>query len=263
MKSIPQAMPDGEDLTALLGYQDEVNREANYASMVIKARELWDERCDNAVLSRIRGVLLQMCTERQCMYCEGSVASHLEHFHPKDFCPDAVFSWANYLFVCGPCNIRKSNRFAVFSPVSGHRVDYKRKRGDAVQQPERGRPLLINPREEDPLDLLMIDLPGTGTFVPRGAAGTQDWIRAEYTATELLDLNNAVHRKARKNAYHNFLFALSEYVSARDGGRATDRCVETIKESRHPGVWAAMKRDRSLIPELQTLFQAAPEALGW
>ena len=263
MKAIQRATPDDEALAALLGFQEEVNREASYPSMVRKAGELWDMRCNNAVFSRVRGVLLQMCTEEQCMYCERSVANQLEHFQPKAFYPEVVFSWANYLFICNPCNINKSNRFAVFSSVLGNRVDIKRRRGEVVSEPERGKPLLINPREEDPLDLLMIDLSATGTFVPRAAAGTLDWIRAEYTTTELLDLNNAGHRRARKNAYHKFIVALREYVRARDEGRETDKCIGIVKESCHPGVWAAMKRDRGLIPELLTLFEAAPEALAW
>jgi hypothetical protein len=197
------------------------------------------------------------------MYCERSVANQLEHFRPKAFYPEAVFSWPNYLFICNPCNVRKSNGFAVFSSVSGTRVDIRRKRGEAVREPENGAPLLINPREEDPLDFLMIDLLDTGTFIPRAAADTRDWIRAEYTATELLDLNSAAHRKARKNAYHTFTFALHEYVRARDAGGDTDKCVAVVKGSCHPGVWEAMKRDRGLIPGVLALFEAAPEALDW
>ncbi len=263
MKAVQAATPDAQVLAALVEYQEEVDREADYAKMVGKAGELWEMRCNNAVFLRIRGVLLQMCTEEQCMYCERSVANQLEHFRPKAFYPEAVFSWANYLFICNPCNINKSNRFAVFSSVSGNRVDVSRKRGETVREPESGEPLLINPREEDPLNFLMIDLLGTGTFIPRAAEGTRDWIRAEYTATELLNLNNAGHRKARKNAYHKFTVALREYVRARDEGRETDKCVEMVKESCHPGVWAAMKKDRGLIPELLTLFEAAPEAMDW
>ena len=263
MKAIHPATPDDETLAALLGYQEEVERQTDYPSKVNKAGELWDTRCNSAVFARLRGVLLQMCTEEQCMYCERSVANQLEHFQPKAFYPEVAFSWANYLFICNPCNINKSNRFAVFSFVSGNRVDIRRKRGESVREPEPGRPLLINPREEDPLDLLMIDLSGTGTFIPRAALGTSDWMRAEYTATELLDLNNAGHRKARRNAYVKFTIALREYVTARNEGRETGKCVDMVKESCHPGVWEAMKRDRRLIPELLALFEAAPEALDW
>jgi 5-methylcytosine-specific restriction endonuclease McrA len=119
MKAILPATPDDETLAALLGDQEEVERQTDYPSKVNKAGELWDTRCNNAVFARLRGVLLQMCTEEQCMYCERSVANQLEHFQPKAFYPEVVFSWANYLFICNPCNINKSNRFAVFSFVSG------------------------------------------------------------------------------------------------------------------------------------------------
>jgi hypothetical protein len=263
MKAIRPAALDDQALVALLGYQEKVNREADYASMIRKAAELWELRCNNAVFVRIRDVLLRMCTEEQCMYCERSVANQLEHFRPKAFYPEGVFSWPNYLFICNPCNIKKSNDFAVFSSVSGDRVDVKRKRGEAVLEPERGKPVLINPREEDPLDFLMIDLLDTGRFIPRAAAGTRDWIRAEYTTTELLDLNNAGHKKARKNAYHKFTIALRGYVRARDDGGETETYVAVVKESCHPSVWEAMKRDRDLIPELRSLFEEAPEALDW
>jgi len=263
MRAVRPATPDDQALASLLGYQEDVDREADYASMIRKAGELWELRSNNAVFVRIRDVLFQMCIEGQCMYCERSVANQLEHFRPKAFYPEGVFSWPNYLFICNPCNIQKSNRFAVFSSDSGNRVDITRKRGEAIREPERGTPLLINPREEDPLDFLMIDLRGTGEFIPRAPAGTRDWIRAEYTATELLDLNSAAHRTARRNAYHNFTFALREYVRARDEGRGIDTYVEVVKTSCHRGVWEAMKRDRGLIPELLTLFDAAPEALDW
>jgi hypothetical protein len=263
MKAIQSATPEGELLEALLNYQNEVNQELDYPKRVMKANELWDTRSYNPVFVRLRDLLLKMCTESQCMYCESSVANQLEHFQPKAFYPEHVFSWANYLLICNPCNRIKWNRYAVFSFSSGGRVDLNRRRGEPVREPERGTPLLINPREENPLDFLQIDLQGTGRFLPRVPAGTRDWIRAEYTATELLDLNNGIHRQARRNAYDTFKIVLREYVRARDGGEATDRCVEVIRQARHPGVWAAMKRDWEIIPELRPLFESAPEALNW
>jgi hypothetical protein len=197
------------------------------------------------------------------MYCERSVSNQLEHFHPKSFYPEHVFSWANYLFICNPCNRKKWDNFAVFSSASGDRVDLRRVPGEPPNEPERGSPLLINPRQEDPLDFLLIDLQDTGTFLPRAAVSTRDWIRADYTARELLGLNSPSHRKSRMIAYHNFKFVLRDYIRARNEGEATDKNIEVITQSPHPGVWAAMKRDRAMIPELLSLFAAAPEALNW
>jgi uncharacterized protein (TIGR02646 family) len=259
MRSIQSATPDAALLDALSAYQNEVDQEPDYSSRVDKARELWDLRHSNRVLSKLRDLLLSMCTEDQCMYCERSVSNQLEHFHPKAFYPEVVFSWDNYLYICSPCNRKKWDNFAIFSSFSGDRVDLRRGFGE----PEPGRPLLINPREEDPLDLLLIDLQDTGTFLPRAAAGTPDWLRADYTARELLDLNSASHRKARRIAYHNFKLVLRDYIRTRNEGGATDKNIDVITQSPHPGVWAAMKRDRAMIPELQILFEAAPEALNW
>ncbi len=39
--------------------------------------------------------------------------------------------------------------------------------------------------------------------------------------------------------------------------------MAVLRRTYHPTVWAEMKRQRSLLPELRALFQAAPEALEW
>jgi hypothetical protein len=197
------------------------------------------------------------------MYCERSVADQLEHFKPKALYPESVFTWANFLFICHPCNRGKWDRFAIFSSVSGDPIDVTRKRGAPAQEPEHGTPLLINPREEDPADFLVIDFLDTCLFVPRAAEGTREWVRAGYTTNELLDLNSAGHRRARRNAFRAFKVALREYVRLRDQVEATGDCIGVIRGNPHRGVWAAMKRDRETIPEVQELVVAAPEALGW
>jgi hypothetical protein len=263
MRAVQSAMPDSGLLESLRSYQSEVDQAPDYADKVVRAQELWKARGNNPVLRRVRSLLRGMCSEEQCMYCERSVGNQLEHFRPRALYPEAVFSWANYLFICNPCNRIKSDHFAVFSSASGTRVDLLRKRDEPVREPEQGTPLLINPREEDPLDFLLIDFRETGHFLPRAAEGTNEWIRAEYTATELLDLNSASHRRSRRNAFYNFTLTLREYVRARDAGEPTNRCIEVITQSGHPGVWAAMKRDRETIPELQMLFESVPEALNW
>ena len=39
--------------------------------------------------------------------------------------------------------------------------------------------------------------------------------------------------------------------------------IEEIKTHSHPTVWKEMIRQRFLIPELQNLFNQAPEAIYW
>src|ERR1700733_2712471 len=134
-------MPTAALLEALLLYQKDVDQEPDYPSRVKKARELWDLRHSNTVFTKLRDLLLSMCCADQCMYCERSVSNQLEHFHPKSFYPELVFSWANYLFICNPCNRKKWDNFAVFSSTSGDRVDLTRALGEFPREPERGTPL--------------------------------------------------------------------------------------------------------------------------
>ena len=61
-------------------------------------------------LRRCEPALSAMCHgPRRCMYCEDSAADEVEHFRPTDLYPEFVFAWMNYLYACGPCNVRKKN----------------------------------------------------------------------------------------------------------------------------------------------------------
>ncbi|MEM6966905.1 MAG: hypothetical protein AAF573_19225 [Bacteroidota bacterium] len=42
-----------------------------------------------------------------------------------------------------------------------------------------------------------------------------------------------------------------------------DELIEGIKEENHSTVWHEMKRFRTFIPTLQSLFDQAPEAINW
>ena len=53
---------------------------------------------------------------------------------------------------------------------------------------DTGRPVLIDPGLEDPLDFMMLDLSGTFYFVERGPKRSMQHKRAKYTL-ELLRLN--------------------------------------------------------------------------
>jgi uncharacterized protein (TIGR02646 family) len=94
----------------------------------------------SAVWSKVRGNInadAQILAERfhhKCAYCEsrpGHVSHpHIEHYRPKGIArfEDKMFDWNNWLSSCGICNEEKWKHF-----------------------PEtNGKPMLLNPAEEDP-----------------------------------------------------------------------------------------------------------------
>ncbi len=92
------------------------------------------------------------------MYCEDNEADEIEHLWPKSLYPDRTFRWDNHFFVCGPCNGPKNNHFPVLSAQTGCIVDVSRRRGAPVVPPEPGRMMLLDPRRDDPLRFLVLDL---------------------------------------------------------------------------------------------------------
>ena len=205
-----------------------------------------------------------MCSgARRCGYCEDSVGDEIEHIRPKDLYPEAVFVWDNYLLACGPCNGGKNNRFSVTR--GGRLVNVTRRRGDPVRKPQSGPPALINPRNEDPLAFLALEIVDTFMFLPREVLSEVDEARAGYTI-EALKLNREVLLAARREAYETYRARLYEYRGQRDGGASAavlGGLRRGIRASAHPTVWREMQRQQPLIDELHSLFRDVPEALTW
>lgn len=91
--------------------------------------------------------VLAECTgaRERCMYCSDSKAVEIEHYRPKERFQSLAFEHKNHLYICTPCNRSKGVRF----PVDQH-----------------GKPLLINPFEDDPWSALFVET-NTGVIVPR------------------------------------------------------------------------------------------------
>ena len=200
------------------------------------------------------------------MYCEDSVADEVEHFKPKDLYPEVVFAWRNYLYACGRCNGGKNNRFSVIESRNGGLVDVTRLRRARVTPPRKGAATLIDPRHENPLDFIVLDLRNTFEFTPVADVGTVEYRRADYTI-DLLRLNDRDYlREGRRNAMKTYRAPLAKYVGLRraerpDRDRAqVKRCIRC---NPHPTVWAEMKRQHGHHDSLATLFHAAPEALDF
>lgn len=254
----------------LAEYQAEIDGKAAFAERVAEAKRLFPQRnrADNAVFREIRRVLDEMCSgARRCMYCEDSVADEVEHFKPKDFYPEAVFLWENYLYACGPCNGGKNNRFPLIAAATGQIFHLRRRPGDPILAPEAGNPALLDVRREDPLDFLQLDLRDTFFFQPRDSDTTSPAYSRAEQVIGILGLNARDYLpKARAEAFDSYAARLDQYVAWRQAGveqSKLDRLAGSIRRMGHPTVWAEMKRQHQNVPQIRGLFERAPEAFGW
>ena len=219
----------------------------------------------NRVFNVVRRTLEGMCFGVQrCGYCEDSVGDEIEHIRPKNLYPERTFVWENYLLACGGCNRAKGDNFSVLDG-GGDLVNVARRRGTPIRRPAPGTPALIDPRREDPLAFLALEIEDTFLFLPRDDLRGADERRAEYTIG-LLKLNRDVLSRARCRAYGHYRARLVEYRHDRDadaGASALKRRSEAIRTGDHPTVWREMQRQQDDIPELRRLFANVPEALQW
>ncbi len=248
----------------LARYQREVDEATNYADRVARAKDLFPRRNrpSNATFRSVRETLTVMCSGAQrCVYCEDSVGDEVEHIQPKDLYPCLVFVWTNYVYACGTCNRAKSNRFSVVS--NGGIADVTRRRSAPIVRPRAGAPAFINPRVDNPMDYLHLDL-ATFVVVPRGGVDDLHQQKAGFTI-ETLKLNRDVLLAARQTAYNSYRSGLFEYVR-QSPDAPTDELAALIQHVRtmpHPTVWAEMKRQRTSVADLDDLFRQAPEAMQW
>jgi hypothetical protein len=272
-----RALPAGT-LKTLAQLQVKVDAGADYAAQVALAKIQWDGKTSSqakkATFLSIKSNLDQMCVgPRRCAYCEDSLADEIEHILPKNLFPEATFRWGNYLFACGPCNGPKSNRYGVVD--GGAVVEFIRKRGDPVVHPPAGPAGCIDPREEDPLALLDLDLggqtpggevfAGTFNFMPAENLSADDLARAEFSI-DVLSLNREVMCVARANAFGGFRARLVEYRTLREQGGVgaiLTRLRDDLLNTPHLTVFAEMRRQRASLPEIDGLFAAIPEATAW
>ena len=260
-------------LSELDAYQRDVNKHASYGERVKAADEAWTSRRGNKPIRIVRDMLLAMCSGLgRCMYCEDSHAHDVEHVRPKALYPGLVFAWANFLYACSDCNGPKGAKFKVHLH-DGRIFDVSRKRRAAP--PDQlaaddplllGEPLLLDPRCEDPLDFLRLDL-DMGVFEEIPSAGLA-LERATFTI-DLLGLNEREHLVvARQDTYQTAESVLVDYVKLKREGAAATTIVakqNAIVRQPHRTVWEEMKRQRHAPrrAKLRALFEEAPEALHW
>lgn len=268
MIRLPDIVLPGAASQQLASWQAEVDALRSHAARVEAAKRLFKQRntSKNKTFVEVRRQLTVMCSGAQrCGYCEDSAADEVEHIRPKDLYPGLVFAWRNYLYACGPCNGPKNNQFAVFPRGARRPVEVSPTPGTPSRPPPLGEPALIDPRAEDPMAFLVLDLQGTFMFGPGARKGTRDYERADYTL-RALQLNRELLTVARAEAFGAYRARLREYISQRERGAskaALLRYIQSIQLASHPTVWREMKRQHSLHRELRALFREAPEALAW
>ena len=262
-------LPDTElahaELAKLLALQTHVNAGADFAQQVLRAKAKFASK-PSTLFKKVRARLSDMAGQLvRCAYCEDSCADEVEHIYPKDFYPGRVFDWNNYLFACGPCNGGKSNKFSVL--LAGNVVvslpDHRAANG--MVPPPAGATSLIDPRVEDPLQFLWLDMMQTFRFTVLDEDDAVARVRAKSTIDDL-GLNRDVLVEARKNAFQGYGDRLAQYVARQIAGDTPPELaprIQSLKTTPHRTVWLEMKRQRVAFPMLNSAFVAAPEAMAW
>ncbi|OEF90909.1 hypothetical protein [Vibrio splendidus] len=262
MIEIPQTPLAQAALTYLANKQAEINALPDYAQQVIKGKSLWSNK-GGTNFETVKSTLTLMCVgSKRCNYCEDSAADEVEHVKPKDLYPEDTFVWGNYLYACGPCNGPKNNFFAVIDQ-NNQILELARKKNDPVVRPQAGNDAFINPRNENPLEYMVLDL-ATMYFVPFPGIGAVQKKKAEYTI-EKLRLNTRDYLvKARAEAYEAYLNAMKAFVLDKSSNKTQaelENSLSKFKTKQHPTVWAEMKRQHQAINEIAALIGQAPELL--
>lgn len=261
MIRVQQGEPSAEVLAELARLQHELDALPTYPQRARAAVDQWRSRRQLSVFRRVEEALAALCSGAgRCMFCEDSAGYQIEHFRPRSLYPGLTYAWVNYLYACGQCNNKKVNRFAIFS-ASGDVL----KLSPSDKEPEHGPAVLIDPRHDDPLDYLELDLKGRPLFVEKHASGTACH-RARYTI-DCLGLNTRTQLVgARSVAYQDYVSRLKAYIHDRSRGADAARLEHSrraLQRRGHFAVWREMKRQHRQIEELRILFEEVPEALAW
>ncbi len=270
-------LPEQDVMDKLKAWQNEIDRLGTFQEKIIKAKISFENknRKGNPTFNKVKTKLIELCSgAERCVYCEDSKADEVEHICPKALYPEKCFEWENYVYACGTCNGPKNNQFAVFRDDNGALELLNVKVGEELIEPINGKPVLINPRFEDPMDYCILDISSTFKFVIIAQKGTDEYLKADYTFNKILRLNEQREylRIARKTAFENYKSRLYVYTDKKLKGanfQVLEGLIENLQQECHPTVWKEMQRwhKRKILSkidsELDNLFLASPEALDW
>jgi uncharacterized protein (TIGR02646 family) len=274
--------------------QDEIDALPTYKAQVKQAKILWQNKKktnpQKAAFNRVEKELQKIAVgaNHYCNYCEANEGTTIEHIYPRGLFPNKTFVWENFLWTCKQCNGKhKISQFQIFKKPNSSEIinlvkDY------SFVPPSNEDAVFINPRLENPLDYLQLDLE-SGLFQSKEInVNTRAYKRAHYTI-ETLQLNARKDLlEKRQKAYQNYQHLLQQYIDiqkstsseeliaifslSNNAKRATwGKQKELAKlelqtillHQAHPTVWKEMQRQVESILVLKKLFQQAPEALDW
>lgn len=273
-----------QDLIGLLqAAQLKIDSEVSFRDKTEKAKSLWKNK-NREEFDRIREHLNTISvSEGLCNYCENNEAIDIEHIWPKSFFPGKCFIWENYLLACKKCNTHhKLDRFAIF--INGNVYVLPRK-----TEPANFDSVMIDPRSENPLDYLTLDIKEkTLLFVPSSVdTSSREYKRAQYTI-DLLDLNRERLAKARLKKAKWYLNQLKKYNRIKQSTNISDIKNEfseldmiegenlndikqnslniikiEITSSSHITVWEELKRQKDHLKNTKREFSLSLEAMNW
>ncbi|MEM9456138.1 MAG: hypothetical protein AAGF11_18290 [Myxococcota bacterium] len=205
----PQALTD-EEHDHLAKHQASIDALPSYTHRVKAATSRWNA----ASLGTARDKLKSARPGRdRCVFCEDSEGRDVEHSRPRSLFPEATWRWQNLVCACGSCNGSKGSRHAILTKP-GKYQEVTRRRKDPVVPPQFGPSAWIDPRREDPMALLELDITGESFyFLPRDGLTPRDLARIEWTVEQCLELNKRESLvQARRHAFTNYRARLFEYV---------------------------------------------------
>lgn len=268
--------------------QSTIDLESNFSDRVSKAKSQWKAK-DVGNFGLIRGPLERLCISVElCNYCEQNEATDIEHIAPKSFFPSDAFKWDNYILACKTCN-------------SGYKLDKVDQFIDSVSnlferlprgsEPSCEESAFINPRKEDPMNYMKLDLRDFFFYtndIHQINSREHSKVESTLKILELNDRPSLVHH--RRFAFGNFKRLLSEYAKSKKATNAkeleaalcgdpeVDLCkpfevekirvlhgiIDAIKKSAHITVWLEILRQKSGLPsKMVELLDENPEASGW
>lgn len=272
--------------------QKAINDLSTFTEKSKKAIRAWDSKNSPEIFKRIKEHLISLCVSVEvCNYCESNEANDIEHIFPKKLFPHKTFTWTNYLLSCQNCNSKfKQDLFAIFDPWDSEDVTEFVARQKVENEPTTEDCVFINPREEDPMDFLWLEL-NTGVFNihPDCMENSRGFKKAEYTLRTLQLNKRSTLVEGRKATRNEYLNLLKQYVLAKQsldfqsleeavhGFPAVNRTIpfseekqnittsieQKIKTHRHPTVWRELVRQKDLHSFTRELFAKAPEVVLW
>jgi uncharacterized protein (TIGR02646 family) len=225
------------------------------------AKTLFSAKTPAYAFREIRKILASGAPSGICYYCERDRFRDIDHVLPQSVYPELAFDWGNYVYACAICNQDNKKHKCCVVLEDGEAVDTTSFAQNDNELPV-GIPGLINPRREDPLAYLTLDL-FTGVFLPRLHIPRLDEARARYTISTL-KLNSDVLTRSRRGAFRFYLNSLERIADAVQADDVTQIAglTEDINAFVHPSVLIEMISQAPQIGRINDLIVFAEPYLG-